>query len=185
MRAAASSTVTSESPIIGPVSGDAGEGLVETASAFVEMDEQGRYLDASAEALAVYGVSLETLRNHRVGDFSGSGLGAVHRALFLWLARRNHDFGGGDGTVVSPDGRQTHIRCTSVRRVGDRFQMTFRTVPGAGVPPHSQNIPAVLDAWREAERDLAAASSDTDRKLAGQVSASLRDIYHYVSRRRY
>lgn len=154
------------------------------ATAYVEMDDQGRYLNASREALEVYGVSLEELRRHRVGDFSASGLGAVQRLLFLWLIRQGRDFGGGEGTVVSPDGRQTHIRCTSVRRVGDRFRVTFRTVSEDAVPPHSDNIPAVLDAWREAEREVAAAESDQERELAATASASLRDIYHYLAERK-
>ena len=154
------------------------------AAAWVEMDEQGRYLDASPEALSVYGVALDELRGHEVGDFSPTGLGGVQRVLFLWLARQDRDFGGGEGTVVAPDGRETRIRCTSVERVGDRFRVTFEPLPGEPVPPHSDSIPAVLDAWREAERDLADAPSEPERRLADEASSSLRDIYHYLAERK-
>jgi PAS domain-containing protein len=157
----------------------------ETATAFIEMDEQGRYLDADPQALATFGVSLEELRQHCVGDFSGTGLGHVHRALFRWLTRQGQDFGGGESTIVSPDGTRTRIHCTSVSRVGDgRFRLEFTPLSGSAVPPHSSDLQKVLEAWREAERDAAAADSDGDRELAGQVTASLRDIYQWVSERK-
>ena len=152
--------------------------------AFVEIDAQGRYVDGNQGALAVYGVTLEELTRHRVGDFSRPGMGTIQRALFLWLIRQDRDFGGGESTVVSADGRQTRIRCTSICRVGDRYRVTFRTVAGAPVPPHSENLPAVLEAWREAEREASAATSEPERELAGTASASLRDIYQYVSERK-
>lgn len=173
-------TVRSADPADRHESVPAGPGPRVGAQAFVEVDADGRYVEADDEALVVYGVDLEELRQRRIGDFAVAGLGPIHRALFLWVARNGHDFGGGDSTVVSPDGRQTPIRCTSIRRCGDRFRIEFTVVAGDAVPPHSHALAAVLDAWRAAERDIESTDSDPDYSLARTVAASLRGIYQFV-----
>lgn len=147
---------------------------------YVDLDEDGRYVDAGEQALAVYGVTMDELRQHTVGDFAPTGLGRIHRALFLWIVRSNRDFGGGDSTIVSPDGHATPIRCSSVRRIGDRYRVTFEIIAGESVPPHSHTLARVLDAWRQAERDLENGKADLDDDVARTVATSLRHIYQYV-----
>lgn len=147
---------------------------------WVDVDEQGRYVDAGLEALEAFGVPLDELRRRRVGDFAPHGLGPIHRALFLWLVRHGRDFGGGESTIAGADGRMTPIRCTSIDRIGDRYRLALTIESGEPVPPHSHALASVLDAWREAERDLSGGPSDPDYDLARTVAASLRDIYQFV-----
>jgi hypothetical protein len=161
----------------------------EPGLASVTLDGLGRYLDGDATALEIYGVSLDELRAHRVGDFSAAGLAQVHRALFLWLAHGEHDFGGGQGTIVTPAGRRVRIECRSLTRVGDAFRMEFRALDGELVQPHSEDLAAVLDAWRTADREArlgrASTGAESGRSaLAGEVASALRGVYHYVFERK-
>lgn len=149
----------------------------EAVTAFVEVDEEGCYLDASPTALAAYGVTLEELRTHQVGDFAPEGLGPMHRALFRWVTATGQDFGGGSGTIVAPDGRATAVECTSISRVGDRYRIDM-TITGPDSPPaYRRAVASILDAWRKAERDLESHPSDQDFELARTVAAALRDRY--------
>lgn len=154
----------------------------DAGATWVELDADGRYVDADEAALRAYGLSADQLREHTVGDFAPPGLGRIHRALFLWIVKSGRDFGGGESTIMSADGRPTPIRCSSVRKVGDRYRVSFELASGESVPPHSDALAGVLDAWRQAERDLADGRSDLSDDVARTVASSLRDIYQYVVR---
>ena len=151
------------------------------ASTWVEVDEQGRYLDASDDALAIFGVSLDELRLRRVGDFAPRGLGSIHRALFLWVARQGNDFGGGSSTIVRPDGRSACIQVTSIERRADRYRLTLAAGTGAATAPHTAAIAPVLEAWRLAERQVAVGEEGPDRELAKHAAEALRDVYQVVA----
>ena len=149
----------------------------EPAHGFVDADEEGGYLDASPEALDAYGVTLQELRRHRVGDFAPAGLGPIHRALFRWVTATGQDFGGGPGTIVAPDGRATAVECTSISRIGDRYRIAM-TILGPDSPPmHRRSVASILEAWRKAERDLQNGPPHQDFDLARTVAESLRDMY--------
>jgi hypothetical protein len=149
---------------------------------YVEADHEGQYVDAPPEALAVYGVTLEELRRHRIGDFAPDGLGPIHRALYRWVTTRGRDFGGGASSVVAPDGRTTPVDCTSITKVGDRdrYRIAFTVGDPDAPPPHRSAVASILDAWREAERDLDQGPAHADFDLARTVAASLRDMYQTV-----
>ena len=155
----------------------------DATAAIVEADADGRYLDANDEALALFGVSREQLRRHRVGDFAPEGLEAIHLALFRWVAHTGHDFGGGTSTIVRPDGTALRVDCPSIERHGDRFVIRLEAQGAESVPPHSEAVASVLDAWREAEREIAAAGrSDPQYAVARKAADSLRDISQFVVR---
>ena len=147
---------------------------------YVDADEDGRYVDAPPEALAVYGVTLEELRQHRIGDFAPEGLGPIHRALYRWVTTRGRDFGGGGSSIVAPDGRSTPVDCTSITKVGDRYRIAFTVGDPDAPPPHRNAVASILDAWREAERDLEQGPAHADFELARTVAASLRGMYQTV-----
>jgi hypothetical protein len=147
----------------------------------VEVDREGRYLDAPAEALDLFGVSLDELRAHRVGDFARPGLGPIHRALFLWVVRSGRDFGGGESTVVSADGVETPVECTSIQPVGDRYRVNLTVLSGEPRSVQTRAIASVLDAWREAEREIAQGASDPDYDLARDAANALSDVYQAVA----
>lgn len=154
----------------------------DAGTTWVELDAEGRYVDADGAALEAYGLSADELREHSVGDFAPPGLGRIHRALFLWIVKSGRDFGGGESTIMSVDGQPTPIRCSSVRKIGDRYRVSFEIASGESVPPHSDALAGVLEAWRQAERDLADGGSDLTDDVARTVASSLRDIYQYVAR---
>ncbi len=151
-------------------------------STFVEVDDEGRYIDAPPEALAVFGVTLDELRRRRVGDFAPSGLGPIHRALFLWVARQGEDFGGGRSTIVSPDGRATPVECTRIERRGDRYRISLTIGTAKSDAPHTDAIAAVLEAWRQAERQIAAGESSPEYELAKSAAEALREVYQTVAK---
>ena len=147
-----------------------------TAVGTIELDRVGRYLDANPHALALFGVTLDELRRHRIGDFAGPGLRHLPRALFLWLARSGFDPGAGESTILAPDGRETRVRCTSIRRVADRIHVDFAAVPGPPCAPVGDRA-TILKAWRAAERSLEGAPSDDERRVAEAAFSCLRQTY--------
>ena len=149
----------------------------EPVTACVEVDEDGSYLDASPEALEAYGVTLQELRSHRVGDFAPEGLGPIHRALFRWVAVTGHDFGGGSGTIIAPDGRATAVECTSIKGVNGRYRIEMTIIGPDSPPTRGRAVASILDAWRTAERELENGPSHEDFDLARTVAASLRTMY--------
>jgi PAS domain S-box-containing protein len=156
----------------------------ETA-AIVEVDADGRYLDGNEEALALFGVNRDELRGRCVGDFAPEGLEAIHHALFRWVAQTGHDFGGGTSTLVRPDGTAVCVDCTSIEPQGGRFVMRLEAQGTESVPPHSDTVASVLDAWREAEREIAAAGrTEPEYAVARKAAESLRDIYQFVARKK-
>jgi len=152
----------------------------ERPSTFIVVDDDGRFVDAPPEALRLYGVTLEELREHRIGDFAPEGIGPIHRALFLLVARHGRDYGGGSSTIVGRHGEATRVRCTSIEPDGDRYRIALDVEPGRSAPPHSEAIASVLEAWRQAERDIAGGLDDPDFDVATKAAASLRDIYHFI-----
>ena len=150
-------------------------------SAFLELDDDGRYLDASDDVLAAFGMPIEELRQHRVGDFAPPGLGPIHRALFLWVARQGRDFGGGSSAIVGRDGRSTPVRVTRIARQGDRHRVEVELGAAEAPGVHSDAIPAVLEAWRRAERQVEHAETTPDWELARQAADAIREVYHTVA----
>ncbi len=155
----------------------------DATGAIVEADADGRYLDANDAALELFGVGRDELRRHYVGDFAPEGLGPIHRALFVWAARTGHDFGGGTSTLVRPDGNEVRVDCPSIEPSGDTFLIRLEAQEGEPVPPHSEVVASILEAWREAERDIKDAGRDAPEfELARTAAASLRNIYQFVVR---
>jgi len=155
----------------------------DATEAILKADAEGRYLEANGAALDLFGVDLTELRRHRVGDFAPSGLGPIHHALFRWVAQTGHDFGGGTSTIARPDGTSVRVDCPSIEPHGETFRIRLERTDGISVPPHSDAVASVLDAWREAEREIAAAGrTEPEYDLARQAASSLRDIYQFVVR---
>src|SRR4028119_1250216 len=49
----------------------------DAGTTWVELDAEGRYVDADGAALTAYGLSADELRAHSVGDFAPRGLGGL------------------------------------------------------------------------------------------------------------
>jgi PAS domain S-box-containing protein len=149
----------------------------------VEADADGRYLDGNDAALELFGLSRDDLRRRCVGDFAPEGLAAIHLALFRWVVRTGHDFGGGTSTIVRPDGTSVRVDCTSIEPRGDTFRLHLEPQGTESVPPHSDTVASVLDAWREAEREIGASGrTEPEYAVARKAAETLRDIYQYVVR---
>jgi hypothetical protein len=154
------------------------------SGAWVEVDEQGRYLDASADALAVFDVSRDELRRHRVGDFAPPGLGPIHRALFLWVARGGEDFGGGQSTIVSRRGIATPVECRVINLGDNRYRVDLTIGSHERGSVQSNGVSSVLEAWRRAERQIAKGERDPDYDLATAAAEALREVYQGVVARK-
>ncbi len=147
------------------------------AAMFVEVDDDGWYVGAGVDALRVYGVSLEELLRHRVGDFATSGVGLLQPVIFRWVVARGMASGGGWNTILSPDGRGTPIVYTAVERTIDRWRVSFRTRRCELVVAGADTIASVLEVWREAERDIARGPGDPAHAPARAAAVFLRDMY--------
>lgn len=148
---------------------------------YVEVDDDGRYLDAHPDALELFGVSLDELRRHRVGDFARPGFGPIHWALFLFVVRSGRDFGGGESTLVTADGRETAVACPSIEKLGDRYRVHLTVLSKEPGEVQTRALASVLDAWREAERHLAKGDWLPDYDAAEAAAKALADVYKRVS----
>jgi hypothetical protein len=84
---------------------------------------------------------------------------------------------------VRHDGTAVRVDCPSIERCGDRFVIRLVAQGAESVPPHSDAVAAVLEAWRGAEREIAAAGrTEPEYAVARKAADSLRDIYHFVVR---
>jgi PAS domain-containing protein len=155
----------------------------DATGAIVVADADGRYVDANEEALELFGVTRDELRRHRVGDFAPEGLQAIHHALFRWVAHTGNDYGGGTSTVVRADGTALRVDCPSIEPHGECFRIRLEAQGTESVPPHSDAVASVLDAWRKAEREIVEAGrTEPEYAVARKAAESLRDIYQFVFR---
>ena len=139
-------------------------------------DKFGRYVDATEDALALYGVTLEELRALEVGAFSGP---YAELALTIWrrLARTGAPMPTGESTVYRPDGSRIRVRYVRIEPRPDEtyeMQVVPSDVPATSDPPPIADNPTkVLEAWRAAERDVAAGNLDG----AATSAEGLRRLY--------
>lgn len=155
--------------------------MPDRTSTHVDVDEDGRYVDAPAEALELFGVSLDELRQHHVGDFARPGFGPIHRALFLIVVRSGRDFGGGESTLVTPDGRETAVGCPSIEKAGDVYRIRLEVLEGEPGAVQTHALASVLEAWREAERHVAKGDWLPDYDVARAAADALADVYQRVA----
>jgi hypothetical protein len=168
-------------PANGSAAAERARGIEAGLSTWVDVDEEGRYVAAPDEALAMFGVTPDELRQHRVGDFAPSGLGPIHRALFLWVVRSGEDFGGGQSTIVSRDGVATPVDCTEIERRADCYRVVMTVGSGEPGSVYTDSIAAVLEAWRKAERKIAAGDWQPDYEIARNAAAALSEVYQAVA----
>lgn len=140
----------------------------------------GRYLEATDEALGLFGVTLEELRALEIGDFSGP-----HRELARTVWGRLASIGApvppGESTVYRRDGSQVRVRYVRVEPRDDgNYELELIAVeetdaqPVAESPPAADSPSQVLAAWRAAERDAA-----TGGGVAASGATGLRELYRH------
>jgi PAS domain-containing protein len=148
-----------------------------TAVALVSPD--GLYLDADPATLDLYGVTLDVLRQKRVGDFSPPELAPLERQLWaLWVHSGLQSAEGG-GTIIGPDGNTCRVWVGLERQAEGTIRLALRPIDEPVRQPPAIKVKEVLGQWRDLERHLAeTAPDDPERaRLQARIDA-LRDEYH-------
>jgi PAS domain S-box-containing protein len=153
-------------------------------AAVLVADPDGRYLDGTDEALAIFGVTLEELRARGIGAFSGP-----HRELARTVWRRLASIGApvptGESTAYRPDGSTIRVRYVRIEPRADGNYELELVVATAGddereAPPAADNPSAVLAEWRAAERDAAAGGDlAADGDGAARGAEGLKELYRH------
>lgn len=138
----------------------------------------GQYLDADPVALDLYGVTLDVLRQKRIGDFSPPEYAELERQLWsLWVHSGLENAEGG-GTVVGSEGRHCRTWVRLTRRPDRNVEISLQPVDEPAKQAPSIRVQNVLGQWRELERHLAdLAGGDPARpQLLARIEA-LREEY--------
>ncbi|HYH93481.1 MAG TPA: hypothetical protein VD763_10005 [Candidatus Saccharimonadales bacterium] len=141
------------------------------ADATMILNADGTAADASEEALAMLGVSLDQLRSLPAGAFSPEPPDAAAEAAFreAWEEQGSPDIGG-EGTLRRFDGSHVRVRFAIAPTTDGRFRAIFEAADGAvAEPPMVYTAGQVLARWRAAERELttlAPGSPDHERVQA-------------------
>ena len=158
-----------------------------SAEATIVLDGEGRYVDASPAALELLGVDLPTFLTKRPGDFRDPGAPLVDDARQAEL--RAAMLGGlvGETTIRRADGSTFRARFTLAPHL-DRPGFLIATIEPIS-SPHGETVvrtlPEVLEAWRQADRELASLEPGTAewRAAKGRVDDA-RETYQRLSRLR-
>ena len=147
-----------------------------TVSARLVADREGRYVDGNAEALALFGVSLDELCAARIGHFSGPHA-ELARTVWKRLAGTGVDMPVGESTVYRPDGSQVRVRYTRIAlREDGCYELDVVPVDGeSDAPPAADRPTEVLREWRAAERDVETGGEGAARPAAD----GLRELYQH------
>jgi PAS domain-containing protein len=146
--------------------------------AWVILDADGRYLEASARALEILGVTLDELRSASPATFSAEPPDPDRSAAFrgAWEAAGRPGITG-ETTIVRPDRTRLRVRFAITSRSDDGYDAVFEPVPGSvGRPAEVRTVGDVIAAWRTAERRLEALEPGTTEWLEAQEEVAwLRD----------
>jgi PAS domain-containing protein len=129
-----------------------GEDGARPGQAVVTLD--GRYLDADTIVLDLYGVTLDVLREKRIGDFSPPEFAELERQLWSLWVHLGVDSAEGGGTVVRADGRACRVWVALQRRPDGNVNLRLEPLDDPASEPPSLRVKTLLGQWREVERHL-------------------------------
>ncbi len=127
-------------------------------AATVTVDQEGRFVAADPEALALLGVTLPQLQALPRGAFAAEPPDAEADAAFReqWEATGRPDIGG-TATLRLLDDRRVRVRFAITPTDDGRFIAVLEEIDGrVDAPPQVFSGGSVLAAWRAAERRLTA-----------------------------
>jgi PAS domain-containing protein len=138
----------------------------------------GAYLDADPVVLDLYGVTLDVLRDKRIGDFSPTEYAGLEQHLWSLWVTSGLDHAEGGGTVLRPDGVSIRVWVALDRLPDDSVRITVRPVDEPVKAPPSLRVQDVLGHWRDLERDLVELPPDDPGRqdIEDRIDA-LRDEY--------
>lgn len=156
-----------------------------SAEATIVVDAEGRYVDASPLALELLGVDLLTLRARQPGAFKDPATGPIDEARRADLIAAVPGGLLGETTIRRTDGSTFRARFTLVPHP-DRPGFLIATIEPVDAP-HGETVvrtlPELLEAWRQADRDLAALEPGTaEWRAANARVEEARDTYQRLSR---
>lgn len=149
------------------------------AAAAVVIGMDARYLDASPEALVIYGVTVEEFRTRSVGDFSPEFREVVRGAWAEWCSTDAWPRVVTGASIRRPDGTVAVAHATFRRVADDAIEGRLELLdPGS---PAARSTQRILDEWRHVE-DRIRAAGEHDMATLGVRAAALRDEYQRVFR---
>lgn len=120
------------------------------------LNEDGTAVDASPEALAILGVTMDQLRDLPGGAFSASAPDPEGDAAFrdAWVDQGSPDIGG-EATIQRLDGDKVRVKFAITPLEGGRYRAVLMRAPGSTEAATSlYTAGEVLAQWRAAERRL-------------------------------
>ena len=120
------------------------------------LNEDGTAVDASAEALAILGVTMDQLRELPAGAFAATAPDPAADAAFReqWEGQGSPDIGG-EATLQRLDGEQVRVKFAITPLDDGRYRAVLMPVDGSvDAPSVLYTAGEVLSEWREAERRL-------------------------------
>jgi PAS domain S-box-containing protein len=159
-----------------------------SAEATIVLDAEGRYVDASPLALELLGVDLPTLLTKQPADFRDPGSPPTDEARRAELIAALPRGLAGVTTIRRADGATFRARFT-IGPHPDRPGFMIATIEPiaarVAAPPVVRTLPEVLEAWRQADREVAAFDPGTREWRAARVRlVEARDMYQRLSRLR-
>ena len=146
----------------------------------------GRIEDATPDALAILGLSLDDARALPPGALSPEPPDPDASEAFReqWEAEGRPDVGG-HATLQRLDGSRVRIRFAITPAEDDRYTVVLEPIPEpVSAPPKVWTGGQVLAAWREAERSLTALTPESQewRQVEAEIER-LRQLYQDLFRR--
>ena len=111
-----------------------------------------RYLDATDEALQLYGVDREAFRRCSVGDFSPEFRDVVRSAWADWCASDDWPKVVTGASIRRPDGTVAIVHAVFERREPGTILARLEPLPAASA--EARTTQRILDEWRSIERRL-------------------------------
>jgi PAS domain S-box-containing protein len=148
----------------------------------MEIDDDGRYVDASESLVDVLGYSIDEICKRSLGGFSEPDVAAAAREIWPLVVAGTLRPLGGTAVLYAADGREVWVQQEGIERVGPgRHRSTLRIIAPGAQPPA---VHVVLGLWRAAERTLESlAQDDPQRAIAEAQVQRLRQEYAAATER--
>jgi PAS domain-containing protein len=143
---------------------------------WMDIDNEGRYVDASGSTIDVLGYTLDEIRQRCLGGFSEPAIAAAAKEIWPLVVAGTLRPLGGTAVLHAADGHAVWVQQEGIERIGpDRHRSTLRVIaPGASPPA----VHVVLGLWRAAERRVQSlAQDDPERPIAEAQVDRLREEY--------
>jgi PAS domain-containing protein len=148
----------------------AGGGQRRAVAAWLELDREGRYVDASVEFQVIFGYALAEIRAKRVGDFSSPAVAAAAGKVWAEVVAGRRLPRTAGAIMLTASGMPLAVHSVSLEQVApDRWRSAIEIVDATDPMLRFPTAARVLELWRQLERQ--AATLDEDDPLRERTTA--------------